>query len=351
MKRYINTSLSIVLLLSVLLYACDLEEPAPAGPSDNPQISEVLPAEGVANETLTLKGSGLGNITSVVFSSDSVPVYINPTLNTDQAFIFRVPLDALTGEQNIIFTNGKGVEFTVPFKVLGFPTVTEVSNYNFSADEEITLTGKNLIDVTQVLITGTSTEITIVSQTATSLTVKMPASELNEFTLSIENSTGVTETEQVFVNRDKAFLIFTDDYAPGYMDATWGAPGAISTEVFKSGTASVGKKYETGTWSVFGFGWTNTANDSFKYLSFWVKGGSIDLDLYIFSQQSPSYFDTFSDFNKISVPANEWTYFKIPVDQLKLWENGPEWNHLGWRIQGPDNGDETIYLDDVMFVR
>ncbi|UII32292.1 IPT/TIG domain-containing protein [Fulvivirga ulvae] len=350
MKKYINTSLTVVLLLSVLLYACDLEEPAPAGASDNPQVSEITPIEGVASETLTLKGSGLGNITSVVFSSNSASVYINPTLNTDQAFIFRVPQDALTGEQNIIFTNGKGVEFSVPFKVLGFPVITDVSNYNFSEGEELTLTGKNFSDVSRVLIAGTSTEITILSQTATSLVIQMPASDLNEFTLSVENSTGVTDTEQVFVNRDKAFLIFTDDYATDYQDATWGAPGVISTEVFKSGAASVGKKYETGNWSVFGFGWTNTANDNFKYLSFWVKGGSIDLDLYIISQQSPDGWDTFHDYNKITVPANEWTYFRIPVDQLKLWANGTEWNQLTWRIQGPDT-DQTIYLDDVMFIR
>lgn len=350
MKKYINTSLSVVLLLSVLLYSCDLEEPAPAGASDNPQVSEIIPAEGTANQTLTLKGNGLGNITSVVFSGNDASVYINPTLNTGEAFIFHVPIDAAVGEQDIVFTNGKGVKFAVPFKVLGFATITDVSNYNFSAGDELTLTGKNLDDVTKVLITGTSTEVAIVSQTATSLTVKMPASDLNQLTLSIENSAGVAETDQVFVNRDKAFLIFTDDYAPGYMDATWGTPGAISTEVFKSGTASVGKKYDAASWNVFGFGWTNTVNDNFKYLTFWVKGASIDLELYIISQQSPDGWESWGDYNKISVPANEWSYFKIPVDQLKLWANGTEWNQLTWRIQGPDT-DQTVYLDDVMFIR
>ena len=348
MKKYINTSLSIVLFLSVLLYACDLEEPAPAGASDNPQVSEIIPAEGTANQTLTLKGSGLGNITSVVFSGNDASVYINPTLNTDEAFIFHVPIDAAVGDQDIVFTNGNGVAFTVPFKVLGFATITEVSNYNFSAGEELTLTGKNLADVSRVLITGTSTEVAIVSQTATSLTLKMPTSDLNELTLSIENSAGVRETEQVFVNRDKAFLIFTDDYAPGYSDQFWSGPATISTEVFKSGTASVGKTYIA--WDIFGFGWSNTVNDNFKYLTFWVKGASSDLDLYILTDKSESSWETWKDYNKITVPANEWTYFKIPVDQLKLWETGSPWAILVWRVQDVI-ADQTIYFDDIMFVR
>ncbi|GAA0894112.1 hypothetical protein GCM10009122_37920 [Fulvivirga kasyanovii] len=348
MKKYINTSLSIVLLLSVLLYACDLEEPAPAGASDNPQVSEVIPAEGTANQTLTLKGSGLGNITSVVFSGNDASVYINPTLNTGEAFIFHVPIDAAVGEQDIVFTNGKGVSFTVPFKVLGFATITDVSNYNFSEGDELTLTGKNLDDVSRVLITGTTTEVAIVSKTATSLTVKMPASDLNELTLSIENLAGVKETEQVFVNRDKAFLIFTDEYAPGYSDQSWFSPATISTDVFKSGTASVAKTYKP--WDIFGFGWTNTENDDFKYLSFWMKGASIDLDLYIITDKSESTWETWKDYNKITVPANEWTYFKIPVDQLKLWETGSPWGILVWRIQDVIEG-QTVYIDDVMFIR
>ena len=106
-----------------------------------------------------------------------------------------------------------------------------------------------------------------------------------------------------------------------------------------------------GNWWVGGFGWTGTANDNFKFFTFWVKGASKDYDLYIQSQQSESGWDTFSAYNKITVPANVWTYYKIPVDQLKLWAKGSTWNQLVWRIQGPDSQDETFHFDDVMFIK
>lgn len=334
----------------VVFTACDLEEDPPAGPSSNPSVSEITPEMGAANAVLALKGSGLGNIVSVVFEKDSVPVSINPTLNTGEALIFRVPTDAVPGEQNIIFTNGKGVEFTTPFNVLGYATITAVSNYNFSAGEEITLTGKNLADVVEVRLTGTDLTATIVSQTATSITLEMPQTDLNETTLTLENAAGNAVTEETFVDRDNAFVLFADDYAPGYQDASWGEASVITTDEAKSGSASLYKNYAAGNWHLTGIGWTNTANQGFKYLSFWVKGASKDYDLYIQSQQSPSAMDTFSDFNRITVPANTWTYFKIPVDQLKLWANGTEWNQLDWRIQGPDSQDERFYFDDIMFI-
>ena len=34
-----------------------------------------------------------------------------------------------------------------------------------------------------------------------------------------------------------------------------------------------------------GFGWNNIANDNYKFLSFWMKGGSVNIDMWVFSQQ------------------------------------------------------------------
>lgn len=350
MKKYIYSSFLVVMVVSIMFHGCSLEEEGPDPASTNPVVSEITPVQAASNEVLTLKGNGLGDIRSVIFETDSVSAMINPTLNTGNALIFRVPADAVPGNQKIIFTNGKGVEFSVAFNVLGYANITEVSNYNFNTGDEITLIGQNLADVTGVTFAEGGTTVDIVSKTATTLTIKMPETDVIETSLNIENLAGVAITDQVFVNREQAFVIFDDAYGAGYQDASWGAAGTISTDVFKSGSAAVYKDYAAANWHLLGFGWTNTKNDNFKYLSFWIKGASADYDLYIQSQQSPSVWDTFSDFNKIAVPANEWTYFKIPVDQLQLWANGTEWNQLAWRIQGPDGQDERFYLDDVMFI-
>ncbi len=318
---------------------------------DVPKPNAIEPGAGAANALVTLTGSEIGKVRTIYFETDSVPAPFNTNFNTENALLFRVPTDAIPGPQRILFRNVDGTEFSVQFTVLGLATVTDVSNYNFVADDELTLTGKNLADVTSVRFSGTEDEIAIVSQTLTTLVIHMPATALNRSRLDLFNAAGISTTTQEFVNVDNAFKIFTDDYAPGYQDASWGSPGFISTTVSKRGTSSVGKVFAAGNWHQLGFGWTNTPDDSYTYLSFWVKGASVDYPLWISTPTSVSGFASFEDNTKINVPANVWTYFKLPVATLKLWNTGTEWNQIGWRIQGPNGQDETFYLDDVILVK
>jgi hypothetical protein len=354
MKNYIyRLTLVVFFALTTIFTACDLERDAPAPASDNPTVTEIKPALAPANTVLTLKGSGLGDIRSITFEKENINAPVIPTFNTEGALIFRVPIEAVPGVQKIKFKNGKGVEFSTDFNVLGFAAITDVSNYNFVAGNDLTLTGKNLDDVQTVTLTGTTTNVTIKAKTATTLTITMPTTDLNESKLTIVNGAGATTTTQSFVNMDKAFRVFTDVYENGFQDASWGSGGMISTTVFKSGTASVYKDYAAGNWHQLGFGWNFINNDNYKYLSFWIKGGTKDLNLYISSGSSPSGFASFDEFSKIAVPANVWTYFKIPVTTLKIWgnNNATAWQQLGWRIQGPDGADERFYLDDVIFIK
>lgn len=345
MKNYLNRFLAFAFMGVVTLSSCSDDEQL------NPSISEVSPAQGAGNELLTVTGKDLAGVKTIHFETDLVEAVFTPTFNTNNAILFRVPADAVPGNQNIIFTNMDGTEFTVPFNVLGFPNILSVSNYNFSNGTEITLTGKNLADVSEVVFANTTTEVEIISKSATTLTLKFPATTLTETKLTITNEAGPITTTQSFVAIDNAFKIFTDNYADGYQDASWGAGGTISTTEFKSGTASVYKDYAAGNWHLLGFGWTGTANDNYKYLSFWIKGGTVDHDLYIMSQQSPSGWDSFNSNNRISVPANVWTYFKLPIANLGLWANGTTWNQIAWRIQGPNGGDQRFYLDDIIFIK
>lgn len=346
MKHYLYRILTMgVLVAATALSSCEEDDASPS-------VAEITPTQGASNTVLTVTGAGLGDIRSITFESGNVPASFTPTFNTNGAVLFRVPTDAIPGEQNIIFTNGAGKEFSVPFNVLGFAAVTGVSDYNFTEGSEITLTGKNLDDVTKVVFTGTTEEVEIISQTATTLTLRFPATTLNEATLTITNEAGAAKTTQSFVAIDNAFKLFTDTYGAGYENASWG-PAEISTTVFKRGTASFKMGYAQGNWSQDGFGWTTTPNDNYKYMSFWMKGASQDYALYVWSAAQPGTFNTYEDWKKIQVPANVWTYFKIPVSTLKIFgENGTgEWNQIGWRIQGPDTQDETFYVDDVIFIK
>lgn len=313
---------------------------------------QVSPAQGASKAVVTITGSGLKDLLTISFDNGNVKASFNPVFNTDGAIIFRVPDDAFPGDQNIVFTNANGYQYSVPFKVLGLPTIISVDNYNFKEGTTLTLSGKNLDDVSLVKFTGSDEVCTIVSKTASSLVIAMPATTKYRTYLDITNQAGTVTTLEEFVSLTNNFNFFDDAYQNGEQDASWGDAGFISTTEFKSGTASFGKNYQKGNWHQMGFGWNNISNDNYKYLSFWVKGGSVNIDLWVWTQQSPGNNDAFSNLSqKITVPANVWTYFKIPVSQLNLWANGPAFNQIGWRLKGPDVQDEKLYLDDVMLVK
>lgn len=320
----------------------------------NPVAEAIKPDSAAGGTVLTLTGTGLGDIRSIVFEKNNVPAGFQPTLNTDKAIIFRVPEDAAGGTQNITFTNSAGAKVSVQFKVLAFPSVSDVSNYNFTKGSEITINGNNLDDVASVKLTGTNDAATIVSKTKKQLVIKMPATLVNSATLDIVNGTGLFKTTQEFVNLDKALQIFTDGYGEGFADGSWGDAGAISSTQFKSGAKSIGKNYQKGNWHLINFtNWWPTVPYSadYKYLSVWIKGASEDYSLYITTDASKAGFGNYVDANKLNVKAGVWNYFKVKLSDIDFWSAGKSLQQLGFRIQGPDKQDEVFYFDDVILVK
>ena len=337
-----------------VITSCTKENPAPAAASSNPKFDKIDPGTAKGGEVLTLTGSGLGEIQSVVFEKGNVPAPFNTVFNTDQALIFRVPDTANGGDQNIIITNKIGKQIMVPFNVIALPIVSSASNYNFTSGTQITLIGNNLNDVASVKFVGSNENITIVSQTKKEMVVKMPTnSAVAGAALVVTNSTGPTTTTQVFENLDKAYKIFTDNYgADGWANNSWG-PATISTTVSKSGTASFAATYAKGNWSADGFSnWYPgfTASPNYKFLSFWIKGGSQDYTLYLTGDKRATSYGNSDRSTPIVVPANVWTYYKIPLATLGLWSTGNTSNQLGFWIEGPNDQDETFYFDDVIVV-
>ncbi len=353
MKKYFNIRMLIITIAGIsILSSCEKKnDNEPSEASSNPKVDKIDPGKAASNEVLIITGSGIGGVTSIYLQKDSVPVSFNSNFNTATSLVIRVPTDAVPGEQNLLFKNSSGVEFSVPFNVLGFVTVTGVSDYNFSTGTNITITGKNMADISKVTFAGSTTELQVVSKTATSVVVKFPSTELNVSKLDITNEAGVTTTTEEFVNYEKAFKLFAEDYAAGYQDASWGNAGFISSTEFKTGSKSYGKVYAAGNWHQMGFGYTNIEKGSYRYISFYIKGASRNLPLWISTTSSTGGFASFNEDSKIDVPANVWTYFKIPVEKAGLWTTGATFSQIGWRIQGPEVQDETFYLDDVLLIK
>ncbi len=345
--------LSVLAIAITLFVSCRKEVKSVIDASDSPTAISISPASAAGNTVVTLSGTGLGDITKIVFEKDNVPATFNPVLNTADALIFRVPDTASGGPQKIIFTNRLGKTFTTDFNVIALPLVNEISNYNFQAGTVLTLTGVNLEAVNKVVLTASpSTDVTIVSKSKKQLVLSMPVTALFRSKLDISNTTGTITTSQEFVSLANNFKFFSEGYDNGEQDASWGDAGFISSTISKSGTKSFGKNFQAGNWHQMGFGWNNISNNGYTFLSFYMKGGTKDIDFWIFTNQTPGGNGPYANDNqKIRVPANVWTYFRIPIANVNLWAGGTQFNQIGWRLQGPDGGDEKIYLDDVMLVK
>jgi IPT/TIG domain len=351
----INVARSIlpVLFVLVVIGSCkkDKDGNPPGTASSSPSASAIRPDSGAGSTVLILEGKGLAEMRTIVFDKNNVPATFNPNFNSDQSLVFRVPDTAFGGQQNIIFTNKLGKQLIVTFKVIALASVSSASDYSFTGGQNITLTGNNLDNVTVVAFETGSQTATIVSKTRKTMVITMPPSTVVSTKLKITNASGTITTTQEFVNADQAFVFLRDGYGNGEQDASWGDPGDIFTTQKVSGVSSYGKNYQKGNWHLMGFGWNNISRGSYNYLSFWMKGGLIDHDIYVGSNQSAGGTRAYNSYEKIVVPAGVWTYFKLPLNTLDLWHNGAAFNQLSWSIKGPDNADELMYLDDVMLIK
>lgn len=345
--------LSVFALIVSVFSSCEKEDGTGSSASSNPQVDKIEPGRGASGEVLTVTGSGIGGVASIIFETDSVQASFNPNFNTDAAVLFRIPEDAVPGEQNIIIRNLKGVEVKVPFMVLGLPNISESSDYSFTDGTQITLTGKNLADVTKVVMAGTAEELDIVSKTATTLVVKMKSTALNKTKLTITNEAGASTTIQEFINLDNAYAFFTEGYQNGWDNGSWG-PAEVSTTFARSGTKSFKATYLKGNWSANGFAaWSSGLNQSpeYNFLSFWVKGGPADYTFYLTGDQRAGGYGNSDRSAPIEVPANVWTFVKLKLSDLKLWEKSSNFKQLGFWIPGPDDQDVTLYFDDILLTK
>jgi hypothetical protein len=348
----IFTAITALTLIVLSLSSCqkDKDGNPPGTASEIPVAQLIRPDSAAGNNVIILEGTGLAEVVRIVFEKNNVPATFNPTLNTETALVFRVPDTAFGGNQKIIFTNKLGVQFSVPFKVIALPSIASVSSYSWSAGETVTLTGNNLDDVTSIQMENGGQALTLGAKNRKSIKVTFPASTVTSTKLKITNSSGTITTTQEFINADQAYVFFRDSYANGHQDASWGDPGGVAAQSV-SGVASYGKKYQKGNWHLMGFGWNNISQGSYKYLSFWMKGGLIDHEIFINTNQSAGGVRAYNSYEKINVLAEKWQYFKLDVNTLKLWQNGSQFNQIAWSIKGPDNDDETMFLDDVMLIK
>lgn len=299
-----------------------------------------------------IHGNNLGTALSVTFNGYNA--YFNRAYGDDHTIIVNIPLnvptlgDSATNKLVVVTQHGKA---TFNFTTLTPPpTVAAVSTTDFLAGSTTTLTGVGFASVSAVGLTGTSDKCTIVSQSDAQLVIKFPTTTVATanlvFSYTSAGKTLTVNSKDLFINLDQAYQIFTDDFQNGWYANSWG-PTAASTTVSKTGSASLALTYPKGNWWANGVGSNVPLQTAgYKYLAFWIKGGKESYTLF-FTADTRGGFANSDQGEPVSVPANDWTYIKLPLSALNI--QGSQ--HFGFWIMGPNDQDEIFYIDDLVLLK
>jgi hypothetical protein len=347
---YILTRVTLVIVLALLLNACKKDSDGrPDVDPGNPVAERIHPDSAGVNSLLTLTGSGLGDMRSIVFDKNNAKALFYSTLNTENTLIFRIPDTAVRGDQHIIFTNSEGKTLSVPFKVLPFGVVKSAFPTDFEPGTLVTLTGNNLDVVSKIKLSGTNDQPTIVSQSLTQAVIKMPSSSIPRATLELTTTAGDKATPMEFVNVPQAATvkIFDEDFVLPAESWSWGGAYAPSTDLFVNGAKSLKAAYEpSAAWGGLQIGMKSELPlpAGTKYFTFWARGADVDkkVDLAI----EGNNWDGKRFKKEITIPAGKWTYFKYDIGELI-----PGVKSISVIVFQIHEDGKTIYYDNIMFTK
>jgi hypothetical protein len=330
----------LVMSVSFILGSCKKDgDGSPDNPAGSMASGTIAPGTAAGGEVITLSGSGIGDMRTIVFDKNNVPAAFYSTLNTPTALVFRVPDTAFGGPQNIIFTNSAGKTLTVPFSVIALPNMTTAFPTDFVQGTIVTITGNNLDDVTSVVLDGTTDAATIVSKTRKKLVISMPNSNIDRAKLKITNASGNRLTDMDFVNVTKAKTVFSEQLDNGFQDWGWGGSYAASVENPITGTKSLKAAFDpAGSWGGMQLGGGAINLAGYKYFTFWVKGADIDKNV--------QFWLNWGNQKVITVPANKWTYFRYELATAY-----PGLTNVDAVIFQIFDAGKTFYFDNIMFIK
>jgi sugar lactone lactonase YvrE len=150
-------------------------------------VVQTVPSSAVAGQSATIGGLNLDLVTAVTVNGASAAM----SNQTRTSLTITVPSSTVSGSAVLSLT-GTGGTGTGTLTVIGTPTVTGVSQTSAGAGSTITLTGTNLNQITSVNFFGASgTPATVVSSSATSLVVTVPANpSANQGQIFVSNAAG-----------------------------------------------------------------------------------------------------------------------------------------------------------------
>jgi hypothetical protein len=214
-------------------------------------------------------------------------------------------------------------------------------------DANVTITGTNLDLVSSVSFTGVNNAVTsFVSQSATQLVVKVPASSVSgKITFTVKNSTlSVKSTNDLsIIGSSVPPIIIYDDALTsawnGWTGNGWGGSKDVNnTSPVRSGTKSVKIDYTSGAYGVpWQLGGANISLAGYKTLKVSLYGGMGS------NGKSVNIGFNERDGKTVQLVEGRWTDFEIPLTEIST---ATTVTHLYIKNYSA-SGEFTIYVDNL----
>ncbi|MFM2398171.1 MAG: hypothetical protein RL341_328, partial [Pseudomonadota bacterium] len=186
-----------------------------------PVITTVSPSSARAGDTLTITGTNLNQVKSVQLGSVSLPI---GGTRSATSLAVTIPNNAasgfltLVGMDDVARTSAQQITITVPVVLSSFAPTSALIGAN------VTISGSGLNRVASVSFTGTTTTAAITVQTASSMTLTVPAGATSgPITLTVSPTESVRSTTNFTV-----IPRIVVDGAAVYNVAAAGAPVTVS---------------------------------------------------------------------------------------------------------------------------
>jgi len=213
MSKYLSMALLAAVLLMVSCSEDDVEPTVPA-----PMINQFSPTSGLVGTVVTITGSNMGSAKEVRIGGIAVPI----DCWAETSLKVTIDNNVMTGKIEVIGPGGTATS-EKDFILLKAPVITSFTPDKGTVDTEVTITGKNLGNVTEVSIGGV--KLVIDSQTETEIKVTLTGEVVTgKIVVVSPGGSATSETEFVF----EAPLSITS-FSPG--------SGIIGAEVTIKGTA------------------------------------------------------------------------------------------------------------------